>query len=91
MTKEAEVEDEAEVEVEVEVEAVGVAKVEEKVIDKLKMKKEVPTTLHVVEDAVVEEAAERIDTISIVTIVANMVITQVNAIPKKRWRRVLIL
>jgi hypothetical protein len=78
-------------EAEVEVKAVGVAKDEKKVIDKLKMKKEVPTTLHMVEDTVVEEAAERIGTISIVTIVANMVITQVNAIPKKKWRRMLIL
>jgi hypothetical protein len=78
-------------EAEVEVKAVGVAKDEKKVIDKLKLKKEVPTTLHMVEDAVVEEAAERIGTISIVTIVANMVITQVNAIPKKKWRRMLIL
>jgi hypothetical protein len=50
MTKETEVEDE--------VEAVGMAKDEEKVMDKLKMKKEVPTTLHVVEDAVMEEVAE---------------------------------
>jgi DNA-directed RNA polymerase specialized sigma24 family protein len=77
MTKEVEDEDEAEVEdkAEVEVEAVGVAKDEEKVTDKLKMKKEVPTTLHVVEDTMVEEAAERIGTISIVIIMANMVIT----------------
>jgi hypothetical protein len=47
-----------EVEVEVEVEAVGMAKDEEKVINKLKMKKEVSTTLHIIEDAVVKEAAE---------------------------------
>jgi hypothetical protein len=87
MTKEAEVEDEAEVEVE----AVGIAKNEEKIINKLKMKKEVSTTLYMVEDAIVEEAAKRIDTISIVIIMVNMIITQVNAISKKRWRRMLIL
>jgi hypothetical protein len=37
-----------------------------------------------VEDAIVEETAERIDTISIITIVVNMVIMQVNAILKKK-------
>jgi hypothetical protein len=74
-----------EVEDEVEDEAMGVVEAVKKVIDKLKMKKEVPTTLHVV------EAAERIGTISIIIIMANMVITQVNAIPKKRWRGMLIL
>jgi hypothetical protein len=45
-------------EAEVQIEAVGVAKDEEKVIDKLKMKKEVPTTLHMVDDTVIEEATK---------------------------------
>jgi hypothetical protein len=57
---------------------VGAAKDEEKVVDKVKMMKEVTTrtTIHAVEDAVVEEAADQIGTMLIVIIVANMVIMQ---------------
>jgi hypothetical protein len=45
-------------------------------VDKVKMMKEVTTktTIHAVEDAVMEEAADQIGTILIVIIVANMVI-----------------
>jgi hypothetical protein len=68
----AEIKDEEEAEVE----AVGAAKDEEKVVDKVKMMKEVTTrtTIHAVEDAVVEEAADQIGTMLIVIIVAHMVI-----------------
>jgi DNA integrity scanning protein DisA with diadenylate cyclase activity len=72
---------------------VGAAKDKEKVVDKVKMMKEVTTriTIHAVEDAVVEEAADQIGTILIVIIMANMVIMQVNVIPRRMWRRMLIL
>jgi DNA integrity scanning protein DisA with diadenylate cyclase activity len=72
---------------------VGAAKDKEKVVDKVKMMKEVTTriTIHAVEDAVVEEAADQIGTILIVIIMTNMVIMQVNVIPRRMWRRMLIL
>jgi hypothetical protein len=88
-TKEVEVKDEEEAEVE----AMGAAKDEEKVMDKVKMIKEVTTrtTIHAVEDAVVEEATDQIGTMLIVIIMVNMVIMQVNVISRRRWRRMLIL
>jgi hypothetical protein len=54
----------------------GTAKDEEKVVDKVKMMKEVTTrtTIHTVEDAVVEDVADQIGTMLIIIIVANMVI-----------------
>jgi NAD+--asparagine ADP-ribosyltransferase len=78
-TKEVEVKDEEEAEVEA--------------MDKVKMIKEVTTrtTIHAVEDAIVEEAADQIGTMFIVIIMVNMVIMQVNVIPRRRWRRMLIL
>jgi hypothetical protein len=55
---------------------VGMAKDEEKIVEKVKMMKEVTTrtTIHMVEDAVVEDAADQIGTMLIIIIVANMVI-----------------
>jgi hypothetical protein len=55
---------------------VGMAKDKEKVVDKVKMMKEVTTRtiIHTVEDAVVEDAADQIGTMLIIIIMANMVI-----------------
>jgi hypothetical protein len=65
---------------------VGAAKDEEKVVDKVKMMKEITTrtTIHAIEDAVVEETADQIGTMLIVIIMTNMVIMQVKCYSEKK-------
>jgi hypothetical protein len=54
------------------------------VVDKVKMKKEPTTTMHVVEDTVMVETVAQIDTMLIVIIVINMVIMQASIIMSRR-------
>jgi hypothetical protein len=53
------------------------------VMDKVKMKKEPTTTMHVVENAVMVETVAQIGTMLIIIIVINMIIIQASVIMRK--------